>query len=380
MSHAADDVAELRRLRLHALTRIYIMSAKTSLLHRGNPLAQASEQLVVLSPQHQTSSFRGRLNSVGISKLRADCIEILQVNLGKLCNMTCTHCHVDAGPDRREVMNKATAEACLDVLRKNPQIRTLDLTGGVPEMNPHFRDVVREAKSLGRHVIDRCNLTILLAKGFEYLPEFLAENDVEIVASLPCYLEENTDSQRGEGAYSKSIEALVKLNELGYGDESGRRMLTLVYNPVGQSLPPDQTALETDYRRELLARFGIKFNRLFTITNMPISRYLDYLVRSSQYDAYMEKLVNAFNPAAIKGLMCRNTLSVGWDGKLFDCDFNQMLELDTAPSCPSSIHDFDYGKLAQRKIIIGQHCFGCTAGAGSGCQGAISTHQTQSAD
>ncbi|MCL4129245.1 UNVERIFIED_CONTAM: hypothetical protein GTU68_032719 [Idotea baltica] len=286
--------------------------------------------------------------------------------------MTCSHCHVDAGPDRREIMSRSTADAVLDVLRENKEIRTLDLTGGAPEMNPHFRSIVQEAKSLGRHVIDRCNLTILLAKGFEYLPEFLAENKVEIVASLPCYIEENTDAQRGDGAYSKSIEALLRLNELGYGDSFGERMLTLVYNPVGPNLPPDQAKLETDYRRELASRFGIKFNRLYTITNMPVSRYLDYLIRTGDYEAYMQKLVDAFNPGAIQGLMCRNTLSVGWDGKLFDCDFNQMLELDTQSSCPSTIQEFDYGKLAHREIILGQHCFGCTAGAGSGCQGAIS--------
>ncbi len=269
------------------------------------------------------------------------------------------------------MMDKVTTNACLNVLREHPQIRTLDLTGGAPEMNPHFRDIVREAKALGRHVIDRCNLTILLAQSFEYLPEFLAENRVEIVASLPCYIEENTDAQRGSGAYAKSIEALLRLNELGYGDASKDRMLTLVYNPVGPHLPPDQSALEADYRRELDTRFGIRFDRLFTITNMPVSRYLDYLIRNNEFEEYMQKLIDAFNPGSIKGLMCRNTLSVGWDGRLFDCDFNQMLEMNTAPAGPSSIHDFDYGQLAGREIVLGQHCFGCTAGAGSGCQGAI---------
>jgi radical SAM/Cys-rich protein len=232
--------------------------------------------------------------------------------------------------------------------------------------------MVTEARGLGRHVIDRCNLTILLAKGFEYLPEFLADNQVEIVASLPCYLEENTDAQRGDGAYSKSIAALLKLNELGYGQDGTNKILTLVYNPVGPNLPPEQAALEADYQRELSARFGIRFNRLFTITNMPVSRYLEYLVRTGDYDAYMQTLIDAFNPGAIDGLMCRNTLSVGWDGNLYDCDFNQMLELNTSPSCPDSIHDFDYQRLTNRKIVLGQHCFGCTAGAGSGCQGAIS--------
>lgn len=348
------------------------MNAKTSLLHRGDPLAQPSKQLVILQSATDSSSFTAKLNQSGIEKLAADQIKILQVNLGKLCNMTCSHCHVDAGPDRRENMNEATASACLDVLRRHPEIETLDLTGGAPEMNPYFQKMVTEARGMGRHVIDRCNLTILLAKGFEYLPEFLADNEVEIVASLPCYLEENTDAQRGDGAYSKSIAALLKLNELGYGQDGTNKMLTLVYNPVGPNLPPDQQSLEADYQRELNARFGIKFNRLFTITNMPVSRYLEYLVRTGDYEAYMQELIDAFNPASIEGLMCRSTLSVGWDGKLFDCDFNQMLELNTTPSCPDSIHDFDYERLANREIVLGQHCFGCTAGAGSGCQGAIS--------
>ena len=347
------------------------MNAKTSLKHRGNALANASEQLVVLTPEQNSLRFAEKIRETGIEKLTADTIEILQVNLGKLCNMTCEHCHVDAGPDRREIMQRDDIDACLAALERYPQIKTIDLTGGAPEMNPHFRDIVAGAKSLGRHVIDRCNLTILLAKGFEYLPEFLAENKVEIVASLPCYIEENTDAQRGDGAYSKSIEALKQLNALGYGDESSGLTLTLVYNPVGPELPPDQVQLEADYHRELDARFGIKFNRLFTITNMPVSRYLEYLLRTGDYHTYMQKLMNAFNPAAIDGLMCRNTLSVGWDGQLFDCDFNQMLELNVNTSKPMTIRDFDYDALSKREIVLGQHCFGCTAGCGSGCQGAI---------
>ncbi len=231
--------------------------------------------------------------------------------------------------------------------------------------------MVVAARELDRHVIDRCNLTILLAKGFEDLPEFLAENHVEIVASLPCYLEENTDAQRGDGAYSKSIEALLRLNELGYGIESSGLTLTLMYNPVGASLPPDQSQLESDYRRELKNRFGISFNRLFAITNLPVSRYLEWLLRTGEYERYMAKLIDAFNPAAIEGLMCRNTISVGWDGQLYDCDFNQMLDLNVASGCPGSIHDFRYESFSNREIVSGQHCFGCTAGSGSGCQGAI---------
>ena len=347
------------------------MKPKTSLKHRGDPLSNSAAQLTVLTPGANSLSFHRKIQAAGYADLTSDQIEILQVNLGKLCNMTCAHCHVDAGPDRREIMQRAEIDACIDVLQRFPEIGTLDLTGGAPEMNPHFREIVRAARLLDRHVIDRCNLTILLANGFEYLPEFLAENQVEVVASLPCYLQENTDAQRGEGAYSKSIEALRRLNELGYGMESSGLMLTLVYNPVGTSLPPDQGQLESDYRRELKSRFGISFNRLFTITNLPVSRYLEWLLRTGEYEKYMARLIEAFNPAAIKGLMCRNTISVGWDGQLYDCDFNQMLDLQVKADCPSSIHDFVYESFSNREIIIGQHCFGCTAGAGSGCQGAI---------
>jgi len=349
------------------------MNARTSLKHQGNPLAQARQQLVMLAPQNDASRFQTKLRGAGIERLISDRVEILQVNLGKLCNMTCGHCHVDAGPDRREIMNRSTIDSCIRVLKNHPQITTLDLTGGAPEMNPHFRELVVAARSMNRHVIDRCNLTILLAKGFEYLPNFLANNSVEIVASLPCYLEENTDAQRGDGAFAKSVEALRQLNRLGYGDPASGLMLTLVYNPVGPSLPPDQAQLEAAYRHELASRFWIRFNRLFTITNMPVSRYLDHLLKTGEYERYMQKLVDAFNPLAIPGLMCRNTLSVGWDGQLYDCDFNQMLELNLAGPGPKTIDEFDLGILSNREIVTGQHCFGCTAGCGSGCQGAIAS-------
>jgi len=346
--------------------------ATTSLQNRGDPLASPNQQLFVLSRARDFPTFAHALHQAGVERLAADRIEILQVNLGKLCNMTCAHCHVDAGPDRREIMQRPTVDACLDVLRNHPEISTLDLTGGAPEMNPHFREFVRDARALERHVIDRCNLTILLAKGYDDLPEFLAANQVEIVASLPCYLEENTDAQRGGGAFASSVEALRRLNDLGYGSEESGLTLTLVYNPVGPSLPPDQGKLESAYRRELRTRYGIRFNRLFTIANMPISRYLEHLIRANQFDQYMQTLVDAFNPASIAGLMCRNTLSVGWDGRLFDCDFNQMLNLEVECGCPSNIRDFNYDSLSRRAILVGQHCYGCTAGAGYGCQGAIS--------
>jgi radical SAM/Cys-rich protein len=298
--------------------------------------------------------------------LRATAIQVLQVNVGKLCNQTCAHCHVDAGPDRREIMSPETAEVCLDVLAEH-DIPTLDITGGAPELNPSFRRLVERGRELGRHVIDRCNLTILLVAGQSDLPEFLARHRVEVVASLPCYLMENVDKQRGEGVFEKSIEALRRLNAVGYGRELP---LTLVYNPVGPSLPPPQAKLETAYREQLRSRFGIEFTRLFTITNMPISRFLDDLVSHEKLDAYMEKLIAAFNPVAADGVMCRTILSVGWDGRLYDCDFNQMLDLEVR-GAPRHIRDFYHTSLANRRIVTGQHCYGCTAGAGSSCGGSI---------
>jgi radical SAM/Cys-rich protein len=314
--------------------------------------------------------FESVLASNGQWPLEAAGIEVLQVNVGKLCNQTCRHCHVDAGPDRREVMTRETMELCLDVLEAEG-IPTLDITGGAPEMNPHFRWLVERAAGKGRHVIDRCNLTILLAPHFDDLPRFLAGHRVEVVASLPCYLPENTDRQRGEGVFGKSIEALRRLNAEDYGQAGSGLTLTLVYNPVGPSLPPPQAGLEEAYRRELRTRHGVEFTRLFTITNMPISRFLDDLLESGQYESYMRKLVEAYNPAAVEGVMCRTTLSVAWNGTLHDCDFNQMLGLGLAHGLPRHIRDFSTAKLSRRPIVTGRHCFGCTAGAGSGCQGAV---------
>jgi radical SAM/Cys-rich protein len=269
-------------------------------------------------------------------------------------------------------MSRDTAEAVLRVLAAT-DIPTLDVTGGAPEMNPHFCWLVAEARRLDRHVIDRSNLTILIAPGFEHLPGFLADERVEIVASLPCYSEENCDRQRGDGAFHRSIEALRRLNDLGYGRPGSPLTLTLVYNPVGPSLPPPQQQLEDDYRRELGTRYGIQFTRLYTITNLPISRFLDDLLRSGQYDRYMQKLVESFNPVAAGGVMCRTMISVDWQGRLYDCDFNQMLELPLAGRMPRHIDDFDLLLLGSRRIATGRHCYGCTAGAGSGCQGAIQT-------
>jgi radical SAM/Cys-rich protein len=344
--------------------------ASLTLLRQGNPFADPVNQRRVLAGCPQRS-FRQALADSGRWPLRATGIQVLQVNVGKLCNQTCRHCHVDAGPDRREVMSRTTMQLCLDVLAKT-DIPTLDITGGAPEMNPHFRWLVERARALGRHVIDRCNLTILLAAHFDDLPTFLARQRVEIIASLPCYQPANTDRQRGDGVFDKSITALRRLNELGYGQPGSGLVLALVYNPIGPSLPPPQDALEDAYRREL-QRYGVIFNRLFTITNMPISRFLDDLVQSGRYAEYMEKLVAAYNPEAADGVMCRTTLSVGWDGRLYDCDFNQMLDLELAPALPRHIRDLDLEMLSSRQIVTGQHCYGCTAGCGSGCQGAIRT-------
>jgi radical SAM/Cys-rich protein len=348
-------------------------SLSLTLLRQGSPLSDPRAQLAILDEplNPPLPTFRQAVaQRAGTSSLRAAGIEVLQVNLGKLCNQTCRHCHVDAGPDRREIMSRPTVDECLDALRRS-DIQTLDITGGAPELNPHFRYLVTEARKLRRRVIDRSNLTILLAPGFTDLPAFLAENQVEIVASLPCYLEENCDRQRGSGAFHQSIEALRRLNAIGYGRPASPLSLTLVYNPIGPSLPPPEKQLESDYRRELGSRYGVEFTRLITITNMPISRFLDDLLTSGQYEAYMRKLVDAFNPATVDGVMCRTTLSVDWQGRLYDCDFNQMLELELGAGLSKHIRDFDFGKLAARRIATGRHCFGCTAGAGSGCQGSI---------
>lgn len=316
-------------------------------------------------------SFAATLTAHGYEELHATALEILQINVGKLCNQTCAHCHVDAGPTRTEIMTQETVDAVLDVLRRYPKIATVDITGGAPELNPCFEYLVEQARALGRHVMDRCNLTVFFVRGKERLPEFLRDHQVEIVASLPCYLEENVEAQRGKGVYGRSIQALQRLNGLGYGRQGSGLILNLVYNPVGPKLPPSQAELEQDYRIELGRRFGIEFNKLCTITNMPISRFLEDLHRSGAYEQYMELLVASFNPAAVQHVMCRNLISVGWDGKLYDCDFNQMLELPLHRGLPTTIKEFDLAALERRRVVIGEHCYGCTAGAGSGCGGAL---------
>lgn len=314
-------------------------------------------------------TFEEKLGGANLWPLRATEINTLQVNVGKRCNQACKHCHVEAGPTRTEMMTAATAELVLAALSRYPEIGTLDITGGAPELNPNFRHLVREAKAMGRHVIDRCNLTVLFTPGQEDTARFLRGHDVEVVASLPYYLAQRTDAQRGLGVFDQSVEGLRLLNSLGYGREGGPA-LNLVYNPTGAFLPPAQAEIEAEYRRELHKRHGIVFSNLYTITNLPISRFLHFLQRSGNYERYMEKLVQAFNPVAAQNVMCRSLVSVGWDGALYDCDFNQMLDLPLTAGQPSHVKDFDGALLARREIAVGSHCFGCTAGAGSSCGGA----------
>lgn len=344
--------------------------ASKSLLSRQNPLSDPNAQLNVLEMRLNLPPFAERFKETGEAALTATGIEIFQVNVGKLCNQACKHCHVDAGPDRREIMSKETMQLCLDALAKTT-IPTVDITGGAPEMNPNFRWFVKELKALGRKVMVRSNLTILLANGFEDLPEFFAAHQVEVVSSLPHYSPSLTDKQRGEDVFSRSIEAIKRLNAVGYAQEGSDLIFNLVYNPVGAYLPPNQASLEKDYKRELFKNYGVSFNRLFTITNMPISRFLDYLLLSGNYETYMTKLVAQFNPAAAKGVMCRNAISIGWDGYLYDCDFNQMLELKVGYGAPTHVREFDWETLNRRKIVTRQHCYGCAAGAGSSCGGAL---------
>lgn len=302
--------------------------------------------------------------------LRAARFDTLQVNVGKLCNQACKHCHVDAGPKRTEIMTRETAREVIEAVRKF-QIPVLDITGGAPELNPSFRFLVMEGRAAGARVMVRHNLTVMFETLQDDLPEFFRAHEVEVVSSLPYFQARETDAQRGGGVFEKSIEAIRRLNRVGYGVEGSGLVLNLVYNPVGAFLPPAQTAIEADFRRELLARYGVTFNQLFTITNMPIKRFLDYLRRTNNEARYMQKLVEAFNPHAVEGLMCRNLVSVDWRGRLYDCDFNQMLELPVIEELPQTIRDFDPQKFADRTIMTGAHCFGCTAGGGSSCGGVI---------
>lgn len=346
-----------------------------SLKARDNKLSNTKSQLKVLEGelfQTELPTFQTKTAQYGQPGLKPNQLEILQINMGYMCNQVCKHCHVDAGPDRREIMSQSHLQKCLEILQKH-NIPTVDLTGGAPEMNPHFRWFVEEAHKIGvNEIIVRSNLTIILAnKKYYDLPDFFKKHQLHVVSSLPFYEKKRTDAQRGEGVFEKSIQALKMLNKVGYGQLTTDLQLDLVYNPVGAFLPGNQAELEMEYKRKLKADYNIDFNQLFTITNLPISRFLDYLLASDNYEDYMEKLVEAFNPAALEGLMCKNTLSIDWDGYIYDCDFNQMLALKVDAPKSQHIDTFDLNALSQREIITNQHCYGCTAGAGSSCQGSL---------
>lgn len=315
-------------------------------------------------------SFTATLKAHGLVLDRSP-IESLQVNLGKLCNQACLHCHVEAGPKRTEIMELKTMNRVLELLANTPEIHTVDVTGGAPELNPQFRYFAKAVRSLGKEMIDRCNLTVLFEKGQEETAQFLRENRIQIVASLPCYSKENVDKQRGNGVFDKSIQALKLLNGLGYGKAGTGLKLDLVFNPQGLSLPPDQAELERDYKDELKTLFGIEFNRLLTITNMPIKRLLRELERSGKLKEYQELLLNSFNPHAALGVMCRSLVSIGWDGQIYDCDFNQMLEIPIGWKNRSIFEIENLSELNSQKIAFGNHCYGCTAGRGSSCGGAL---------
>lgn len=346
------------------------MSTKSLLAQKHN-LASAKSQVEFLSHTEQVK-FSDKLNEQGLFPLKTNPVEIFQINVGKMCNQVCQHCHVDAGPDRKEIMTRETMQLCLDSIVKS-NATTVDLTGGAPEMNPDFRWFVEELFKLNKKIIVRCNLTIIVAnKKYNDLPEFFKKHNIEVVSSLPYFTATKTDSQRGDGVFEKSIKALQMLNEVGYGKEGSGLNLNLVYNPAGAFLPPNQTSLEKEFKQKLKSLYNIDFNSLYAITNLPVSRYLEYLVRSGNYEGYMEKLIGAYNPVAAENVMCRNTISISWDGFIYDCDFNQMLEMKVAIE-PSKQHlsNFDIASINKRNIIVNQHCYGCTAGSGSSCSGNV---------
>lgn len=342
-----------------------------SLASRGHELAQKKNQLQVLADSvDAVPHFNEKLKEHGIEPLQSREIEILQINVGYACNQTCDHCHVDAGPDRKEEMTKEAMLQCLNAVDA-AGVKTVDITGGAPEMNPNFQWLVEELSQRNVEIIVRSNLTILVAnKHYRTYPEFFKKHKIRVVASLPCYTEDNTDKQRGSGVFGKSIEALQILNDLGYGSDP-ELVLDLVYNPGGPFLAPDQDKLKVDYDERLWQDFGIKFNSLFALNNLPISRFLDYLLVIGKYEKYMDTLVNAFNPAAVSGVMCLNTVSVDWQGNLYDCDFNQILGLPVSKEASRHISEFEVARMKERKVVTHQHCYGCTAGAGSSCQGAL---------
>ncbi|MFZ4544644.1 MAG: arsenosugar biosynthesis radical SAM (seleno)protein ArsS [Saprospiraceae bacterium] len=350
-----------------------------SLSSKGSQLSNTFYQLEVLNGNSLVEAhfppFALKAADAGFFPMRPARIEVFQINIGKLCNQTCAHCHVDAGPDKKvENMSKATLEKCLAILTAT-DIPTVDITGGAPEMNAHFRWFVEECRKLGKNVIVRCNLTIIQAnKKYHDLPDFFAKNQIQVVSSLPYFSKVRTDAQRGDGVFEDSIKALQLLNAVGYGVEGSGLTLDLVYNPSGAFLPGHQEELEREFKSQLLRRYQIVFNQLFVITNMPISRFLDYLLESDNYEEYMQSLVSAFNPAVVQSVMCRTMISVSWDGYLYDCDFNQMLDLKINSSDGKRPHldDFDMEHIENRVIVLNQHCYGCTAGSGSSCGGELS--------
>ena len=341
-----------------------------SLKAQNKEISNPKQQLEVLNLSPFTR-FADKLKEVQQFPLSIKPLDVFQINIGYMCNQVCEHCHVDAGPDRKEIMSKETLQDCLDAIKKT-NVSTVDITGGAPEMNPHFRWFIEELTKLNiKDIIVRSNLTIIVSnKKYFDLPDFFKKHNIHLVSSLPCYTKENVDKQRGKGVFDASIKALNMLNEVGYGKDNTGLQLDLVYNPGGISLPGNQYALEQDYKRELKELFNITFNHLFTITNLPISRFLDFLIASERYEEYMEKLITNFNPYAVDGVMCKEMISVRWDGAIYDCDFNQMLNLK-ADVPFQHIKDFDLEEWQQRNIVVGQHCYGCTAGEGSSCQGSL---------
>jgi len=348
-----------------------------SLSATDNKFASTFYQLQVLSNKQEVQAdipvFAQRIKEEGgyTEGIVPSPVEIFQINIGKLCNQTCAHCHVDAGPDKkRENMDRSTLEKCLEIITKY-NIPSVDITGGAPEMNAHFRWFVESCSAMGKHIMVRCNLTIIRAnKKYHDLPQFFKDNNVHVISSLPYFTKSRTDSQRGDGVFNDSIEALQNLNAVGYGIEGSGLLLDLVFNPSGAFLPGNQEELQAEFKRQLDRRFNVKFNTLFAITNLPVSRFLDYLIESENYVTYMEELSNAYNSSTVAGLMCRNTLSISWDGYIYDCDFNQMLDLKSAVKTPH-IDEINMEDLMSRKIVTNQHCYGCTAGSGSSCGGEI---------
>lgn len=351
-----------------------IKQAGKSLASRQSPLADTLYQLEVLNAKESHvpdfPKFTSTLSKAGHENPKPAGITTLQINVGKLCNQSCGHCHVDAGPDRTEIMSRELLEKCLHILSTHT-IPIVDITGGAPELHPHFKWFVSECRKLHVHVINRCNLTIIVSNAKFYdLPQFFAAHQVQLICSLPHFNKIRTDHQRGDGVFDDSIKAIQWLNAVGYGIENSGLILDLVHNPSGAFLPSDQSILELEFKRQLMRKFAITFNNLYTITNLPISRFLDFLLESGNYEGYMQSLIDAFNPHTVQHLMCRNTISVSWDGYLYDCDFNQMLNLKVA-SPKQHLDEFNLDILNKRNIVFNQHCYGCTAGAGSSCGGEV---------